>query len=332
MNPVICEVTRGSQVESVHRGSYVVVDADGAIVASAGEVTRPVYERSALKLLQALPLVESGAADAAGFGPRHLALACASNSGEPGHVAVCSEMLARIGCHEDDLECGPQWPADPRVAAEAIAERGGPCRIHNNCCGKHAGFLALARHLGAPTAHYVGPDHPVQREVRATVAAMTRTALDATCCGVDGCSAPTFAVPLLNFARAYAQIGTGIGLEPARAAAGRRLLDAAMAEHWLVAGTGRCCTHLMGLAPGHLFTKTGAEGCYVAVLPDEGLAIALKCDDGATRAAEALVAALVRRHGNFAADIAADLEERADRPVTDFNGREVGRQRAVLAA
>ena len=331
MNPIICEVTRGDRVESVHHGAYAVVDADGGVVASAGDVTRPVYERSALKLLQALPLVESGAADAAGFGQRHLALACASNSGEPGHVAVCSEMLAHIGCREDDLECGPQWPADPRVAAEAIAERGGPCGIHNNCCGKHAGFLAVARHMGVDTAHYIDPDHPVQREVRGVVAAMTRTPLDASCCGVDGCSAPTFAVPLLNFARAYAQIGTGIGLARERAAAGRRLLDAAMAEHWLVAGTGRCCTQLMGLAPGHLFAKTGAEGCYLAVLPDAGLAIALKCDDGATRAAEVLIAALLGRYGNFAADVQAELADKADRSVTDFNGRTVGRQRAVLA-
>ncbi|RAH97828.1 asparaginase [Acuticoccus sediminis] len=330
-NPIICEVTRGALVESLHRGAYVVVDSAGAVVAASGDIERPVYARSSMKMMQALPLVESGAADAAGFGVRALALAGASHSGEPGHVAMASEMLQRVGLTEDALGCGPQWPAEVRDMAALYATRGRPGRIHNNCSGKHAGFLATARHLGHDVATYLDPSNPVQREVKAAVEAVAGTVLDAGCCSIDGCSAPTFAMPLVSLAHAFARLGTGADLAPSRAEAARRLMEAAMAEPWLVAGTGRMCTELMALAPGRIYAKTGAEGVYVGAFPQAGLAVALKCDDGTTRASEALMAALVLRHAALPAEAAAQVAGMADRPVTDRNGAEVGRIRGVLA-
>ena len=330
-NPIICEVTRGALVESVHRGAYAVVDAGGRLVAGAGDIERPVFARSSTKLMQALPLVESGAADAFGFGARALALAGASHSGEAGHVAMANEMLQRAGLSEADLGCGPQWPAELRDASAVMMTRGKPGRIHNNCSGKHASFLATTRHIGADVASYLDPAHPLQAEVKALVGDLVGGALGGDCCSIDGCSAPTFAMPLAGLARGFARLATGTDLGPARAAAARRLMEAAMAEPWLVAGTGRACTLVMEAEPGAIYAKTGAEGVYVAAFPKAGVALALKCDDGATRASEALMAALAVRHGGLGEEAVRTIAALADRPVCDRNGNEVGRTRAVLA-
>ncbi|UOM34115.1 asparaginase [Acuticoccus sp. I52.16.1] len=330
-NPVICEVTRGGIVESVHRGAYAVVDGSGRVIAASGDVARPVFARSAMKLMQALVLVESGAADAAGFGTRALALAGASHSGEAGHVALAQEMLQRVGLTQDALGCGPQWPAEVRDAAAVLMSRGAPGRVHNNCSGKHAGFLATTRHLGADVATYLDPAHPVQRAAKAAVESLVGGVIAGDCCSIDGCSAPTFAMPLEGLARGFARLATGADLAPERAAAARRLMQAAMAEPWLVAGTGRLCTALMQAAPGHVYAKTGAEGVYVAAFPHCGVALALKCDDGGTRAAEALVAALTLRHGGLPDEAAASVAAMARRPVADRNGHVVGEIRGVVA-
>lgn len=327
-NPVIAEVTRGSRVESIHRGAFAVVDADGAVVAAAGDVERPVFARSALKLMQALPLVESGAADALEFDSRALALAAASHSGEPGHVATARAMLAAAGLAEDDLGCGPQWPRQDRDFVTLANGAGKPGRVHNNCSGKHAGFLCTCRHAGATTADYLDPSHPLQAEIRTIVGDLIGRPLEGDTCAVDGCSAPTFAVPLAGFALAFARLATGTTLPPVRTAAAGRLMAAAMAEPWHVAGTGRACTALMSLVPGRIYAKTGAEGVYVAALPREGIGIAMKCDDGSARAVEALLAALLARHLTDAPEAA--LAGLADTPVRDFNGTVVGAVRAVM--
>ena len=329
-NPVIAEVTRGGRLESRHRGRIVVVDADGDVLFAAGDVDEPTYPRSALKLLQALPLVESGAADALGFGDRELALACASHSSEPAHVDAVLSMLGAAGLGEGDLRCGAHWPLFRPDDLVAMARDGRtPGRAHNNCSGKHAGFLCACVHEGWPFADYLAPDSTVQREVRAVIEALTGAALSADRCGHDGCSAPTYAVPLADFARAFARCGAGRGLDPLRAAAARRLMAASMAEPHMVAGTGRMCTRLMAACGGRVYAKTGAEGVYVAAMPEAGIALALKCDDGATRAAEvALAAALLRALGE-AHDLSAVIAPFARKPVRDWNGAEVGVIRAV---
>jgi L-asparaginase II len=293
-NPVVVEVLRGTLVESRHRGAVAVSDADGATVLAIGDVATPIFPRSAVKTLQAIPLVESGAAAAYGFGDEELALACASHSGEPGHVAVVERMVAKAGLDAAALCCGVHWPMS-QAAAFALAKTSAPSALHNNCSGKHAGFLCDACAMCVDHVGYWRPEHPVQCEVRGVLEDFTGVALSDDCRAVDGCSVPTWAIPLQNLAHAFAKFGTGHGLSPERARAAARLRAACAQKPWHVAGTGRFCTEIMELFGARVFVKTGAEGVYCGALPELGFGIALKCDDGTGRAAQAIMAALIAR-------------------------------------
>ncbi len=292
-NPVLVEVTRGNRVESRHRGAIAIFDADGRSVFLAGNVDEAIFPRSAVKAIQALPLIESGAADAFGYGKRELALAQASHGGEPDHVAIAAVMLKAAGLDEGALDCGTQWPTHSASAAALSAAGEKPSALHNNCSGKHAGFLAVARHRGFSTEGYVKPDHPVQRLVRDALESLTGAAHLADDCGIDGCSIPTYAVPLTALATGFARFGNGQGLAPERAAAARRIFDAAIAEPFYFAGTGRFCTEAITATKGDALVKTGAEGVFCGTVPNAGLGIAIKCDDGASRAAETVMANLL---------------------------------------
>ncbi|MGA8693443.1 MAG: asparaginase, partial [Xanthobacteraceae bacterium] len=221
-NPVLVEVTRGPLVESRHRGAVAVSDAEGRSVFALGDVTAPVFPRSGVKALQALPLIEQGAADRFGLNDEELALACASHSGEAAHVAGVERMLTKAGLDPSDLRCGAHWPI-AQAAAAAVARSGAPSPLHNNCSGKHAGFLCVARALGADPADYWRPEHPVQRLVRSVLEDFTGAALGEACCAIDGCSVPTWAVPLHNLAQALATFGAGRGISAERARAAARL-------------------------------------------------------------------------------------------------------------
>ncbi|EKF58067.1 hypothetical protein QWE_15733 [Agrobacterium albertimagni AOL15] len=323
-NPVTVEVTRGQLVESRHRGMAVVIDAEGAIVFSAGDVDSGVFPRSACKAMQALPLVESGAADAYGFGNRELALACASHSGEPEHVATAAFMLKAAGRDASVLECGAHWSSHQSVLIDQVRTLEKPTALHNNCSGKHSGFVCTCCHTGDDPRGYAGFDHPLQEAIRAIMTDLTGAVLSRDNCGTDGCSIPTYAVPLTGLARGFGKLVTGKGLEPLRAAAARRLINACMAEPFYVAGTKRFCTKLMQVAPGRIFAKTGAEGVFCALLPDKGLSFAVKAEDGATRAAEAMIAALLARHFDADSEERAALMKLAHHGMTNWNGLSVG--------
>lgn len=330
-NPVLVEVLRGAIVESRHRGALAVADADGACLLALGDVDRPVFPRSAVKALQALPLVESGAADRFGLTDRELALACASHGGEPDHVATAQAMLARAGLDATALRCGAHAPIHAPSAAALYRAGAQPSALHNNCSGKHAAFLCLACALEADPQGYVEPDHPVQRQVKATIEGVTGVALTDDCRGIDGCSVPTWAVPLKPLAMAFARLGTGQGLAPDRAKAAARLRAACAAHPWHVAGTGRFCTEIMQRLGARAFVKGGAEGVYCGALPDAGLGLAVKCDDGGMRAAEVVTAALIARFGTLSEADRAALE-RFVRPVLrNWNGIAVGALRPAEA-
>jgi L-asparaginase II len=326
-NPVIAEVLRGGLVESRHRGAFAVTDADGTVVLAAGEVEAPIYPRSAIKALQAIALVESGAADRYGLAEPELAIACASHSGEPGHVAAVQSLLARAGLDTSALRCGVHPPIH-RPAAEALYRAGlEPAAVHNNCSGKHAGFLCLSCFLGGDAAGYCDPSHPVQRAVKAVIEEMSGFALTDAGRAIDGCSVPTWAVPLKNLATALARFGTGRGLSPQRAAASARLRAACAAHPWLVAGSGRFCTDVMQLVGARVFVKTGAEGVLCLSLPAEGLGVAIKCDDGASRAAEVVAAAVIARFARLSDTERQSLERFRRPPMRNWNGIAVGAMR-----
>lgn len=330
-NPVLVEVLRGDIVESVHRGAVAVFDADGKALFEIGDIDRPVFPRSAVKAIQALPLVESGAADAFGFGERELALACASHSGQPEHADLAQAMLERAGLGEQALECGAHWPSS-QEATIALARSGSePSQLHNNCSGKHSGFLAVCQHCGIDHHGYVAAGHGLQEMVRETMQEVTGFAHGPDNRGIDGCSIPTFAVPLRNLAKGFASMVSGQGLVKSRADAAQRLIKACMTHPFLVAGTNRADTRIMQAAPGRIFVKIGAEGVYCGVVPELGLGFALKCGDGASRSAEVAVSALLARLLKVDAQLSAALSDIANPILKNWQGTVVGGLRPTAA-
>lgn len=290
---VMVEVTRGGRVESVHRGHAVVCDAQGQVTWSLGDPAAIIYPRSSCKMIQALPLIESGAADAAGLGSEELALACASHQGAQIHSERITAWLDAQGLRDDDYRCGAETPRDARARDALIRAYGAPKQIHNNCSGKHAGFLTLARHLGAGP-DYVAPDHPVQLAIREAFEETTGEPSPGY--GIDGCSAPNFATSMTGLARSMARFAAAKPTGPARDRAMVRLREAMVAHPELVAGEGRACTELMRAMDG-VAIKTGAEGVFVAILPEQKLGVAVKITDGTTRASECAIAAILVRLG-----------------------------------
>lgn len=297
---LLAEVWRGERMESLHYGRVAVVDSRGRVLWSCGDIERPVYPRSTVKALLAIALVESGAAERLGLPHEALALACASHGGEPGHTAIAARMLARVGRTVGALECGTHWPThDPSARALAAAGEAA-CPLHNNCSGKHAGLVCLSCDAGQDPSGYIDPSHPVQQRVTRVLEEMTNARHAEENGAVDGCSMPTYAIPLVALARGYASFGSGVGLSADRQKA-TQILRQAVAEHpFVVAGTGRYDTTLMDALGLRAFVKMGAEGVMVASLPDEGLGIAIKTDDGANRAAEVAMSALIARFGGRA--------------------------------
>ena len=294
-NPVLVNVMRGLAVESRHRGAAVVVDADGDIVLSVGDIDAPVFPRSAVKAIQALPLIESGAADKFALTNMEIALACASHSGEARHVGTAAGMLKKAGLDAGALECGVHWPSSEKTA-RALAKSGGePSALHNNCSGKHSGFLCVCASQGMEPAGYVKAGHGMQEELRGCLEAMTGAAHTADNRGTDGCSIPTYAVPLRSLALAFARLGSQNSLAPERRKAAQRILAAIAEAPEMIAGEGRFDTTIMRIFGQKAMVKVGAEGVYCGTVPALGLGIAIKCDDGSFRAAELAMAAVLDR-------------------------------------
>lgn len=320
--PIAVLVRRGERVESEHRVAFAVADADGRLLQAAGDVERPVFPRSAVKPLQALPLIESGAADRFAVSPQEFALACASHGGEPEHVELVQAWLDRLGLDAAALECGAHPPTHGPSAERLIASGAHPTPLHNNCSGKHAGMITLARHLGVPVAGYSRADHPVQRLVAETLREITGMAV-LPAPAIDGCSIPTHPLPLARLAGAMAKFAHPQGLPEARAAACTRLRAAMTAHPHLVAGTERLCSEIMSVS-SDVLVKTGAEGVYVAGLPGRGLGLALKVEDGAGRAAQVAMLALLDALGGLDSGAAVALAERMRPPVRNHAGLVVG--------
>ncbi len=321
------EVRRGTIVESVHRVSVAVVDADGRLRARAGTPAQVTFARSAIKPFQALPLVEDGVLEHFGFGDRELALCCASHSGEPWHVETALSMLRRIGLDESMLACGPHPPFH-EPSARALVDAGRvPSRIHNNCSGKHSGMLALARRHGWPALGYEQILHPVQQRMLAVMSEWSKVARDEIGIGVDGCGVATFALPLEAMARAFGALAgaarRGIG-------GPERVLRAMGRYPEYIAGTGRLCTDLSRTVHGRIVAKVGAEGVYCAAVPGAELGVALKVEDGAWRAAEPALLSVLRALTLITDDEVGELDRFAEPVITNTRGERVGEVRAVI--
>jgi len=291
---IVAEVWRGAYLECVHRGHIAICNTNGDLLAGWGDPTAGVLPRSSCKMLQALPLIESGAAKRFGLGFEQLALSCASHKGAFIHTKRVSAWLDNLELSEKDLRCGGHMPTDEEAAKGLIC--GDHCfdQTHNNCSGKHTGFLTLNKHLGGGP-EYLEIDHPVQIAAKAAIEDMAGE--DSTGYAIDGCSAPNFGITIAGFARALARMADPSGLGPVRKDAAKTLI-AAMTKHpELVAGEGRACTELMRAMDGKVAIKTGAEGVFAAIIPELGLGVALKIEDGATRASECAITALLVRLG-----------------------------------
>ena len=336
MNPVLVEATRGGTRESAHRGAIAVVDADGSSVASLGDIERPIFPRSAVKVLQSLPLVASGAADELGLADEELAIACASHNGEPAHTEVVARMLARTGLDVEALECGAHWPYREPIQRQMAAAGIEPSALHNNCSGKHAGFLCLACRLAGGSDRrsyvrgYIGPGHPVMQAVTAALQAATGFDLARTARGTDGCSIPTYAIPLRHLAHAFARVGSGLGLAAGHAEAARRLRRAVARHPFMVGGTGRFDTRVIERLGERVFCKVGAEAVFCAAFPERGLGVAIKIDDGNNaRAAEVAMAAAIEAFVKLDDGDASFVRTLSDVALSNWNGIEVGRLRAT---
>ncbi|HUV32016.1 MAG TPA: asparaginase [Devosiaceae bacterium] len=331
-NPVLAEARRGGQVENLHRGAFCVAGADASVLASAGDIDRRIFPRSAVKSIQAMAVFRSGAVEKFKLGDEMLALACASHSGEARHVDGVRRFLAAIGLTEADLECGAHPPGNAEARRAWRASGAPPSAVFSNCSGKHAGMLAVASALGAPTAGYVRRDHPAQKLVRACVETVLEAPLADDFCGTDGCSIPTWGTPLRALAAGFARMATGQGMADADAAAARRIVGAATAHPFLVSGTDRLDTDAMTLFEGRLMLKGGAEGVYCGALRDTGTGFALKIDDGRMQAAEAIAAALIEALGSPGAAARSYLRSQSCVVLRNWRGMEVGEMSATELA
>lgn len=321
------EVWRGTCLESRHRVHVVVADGQGRLRASSGAASLLTFARSAIKPMQALPLVEGGVAERYDFSDAELAICCGSHNGEPRHVDAVRAMLRKIGADEDALACGAQVPLG-RIAAQELAEAGGqPGRIHNNCSGKHAGMLAMARFYGWPLMGYQAAEHPVQQRMLTEVSRWTGVPADDIPIALDGCGIITFALPLASLAGAFAAFAAAAR----RAEEGpTRVVQAMVRNPEYVAGADRLCTDLMRIADGRIFAKVGAEGVYCAGVPGAEIGIAIKVEDGATRASEPALIAVLKVLGLLSEEEVALLERYAEPDVLNTRDERVGTIRAAI--
>ena len=323
----LVEVRRGGTVESVHFGAIAVIDAEGRTVASVGDPAIPVVLRSTAKPVQVLPLLDAGGAEHFGFSEAEIAVMIGSHGGEPFHVEAVRSILKKAGLDEMVLQCGAHAPTHRPAALELRRLAQEPSALHNNCSGKHAGMLALAVHLGAPPATYLEPGHPVQTRIRARLEALAGMPPGTAATATDGCSAPTFTMPLGSLALLYARLAAGTGGNGAEDAVLRRAVAAMRLHPEMIAGTDRLCTELMRRGRGGLVAKIGAEGMYGLAFTREGqaLGIALKIADGeGQRARFSAALAALSQLGALTAGDAAELGGRFVGELRNHRGLRVG--------
>lgn len=326
----LVNVRRGGHVESLHRG-VAAVWRGNRLLAALGDPDRLTFYRSASKPLQALVGVHLGTADHYGIAPPELALAAGSHSGADVHVAAARAILHKAGVAESALGCGGHWSIDADVAQRQRSAQDRPTGVLSNCSGKHALMLAGAKHMGATLGDYLSPSHPLQQRIHGDVALFAGLPPERVAVTIDGCSAPTFALPLTAMARSIARLAEPSDVPEPQARAARRVLAAMLASPEMVAGEGRFDTELMRAGAGRFAAKGGAEGVHVVAVPSLGLGLAVKVDDGSDRGYRLVVIEILRRLGLLDAASAQSLGERqGQKTQKNFAGRAVGDLEVLL--
>lgn len=330
MSEVLVHVTRGGVVESRHWASLAVCDAEGKLVASAGSPDRITFWRSAAKPIQALPLVMGGGVKRFALSDSQLAVIAGSHCGEDAHIEAVQSILARIGLDEDELRCGAHMPYC-ESAAQALVKAGElPRAIHSNCSGKHAGMLALACLKEWPTRNYLEFDHPVQQTIMQALETVSGVSAAVMPLALDGCGAPTTALTLQAMATAYARLAMPSTLPSGYREAAQKV-SAAMRQHpHMTAGTGRFCTALMAATGGRVLAKAGAEGVVNLGLPGPGLGVAVKVEDGSSRAVAPLALEVLCRLGILTTEEAESLADLHRPVIRNCAGMPVGHIEAFI--
>jgi len=295
---------RGGEKENCHRAHAIVMDAHGGILESWGDITQVVCPRSSLKFIQALPLVETGAANALALNEAFLTLSCASHNGETEHCEKVGSWLSQLGLLDGDLECGGHWPIQREAEHELVQSQEKFCNVHNNCSGKHAGMLSVCKHMGWPLKGYTEAKHDLQLYIKNIISEMSDTPMDQIKTVIDGCSAPNYFLPFENIARMFSRFMSGHGLSDKRAQACQTLMRAVVRHPYLIAGKKRFCSDLVAASQGDLLGKVGAMGNFILLAPKAQKIIYAKIEDGNGVAVETVICALMKRF-----DLWSDLHE-----------------------
>lgn len=327
----LAEVTRGTLVENVHRGVYAVVDSAGQIIARGGDVNYISYLRSAAKPIQALPVVESGAADHLALTEEELAIITASHSGEEAHRSTVASLLRKIGVGVEALHCGTHTPFHRTTATQLLLNGMKPDVLHCSCSGKHSGMLALCRYKGWSFDSYYAPEHPVQRLMLSYISQITEEPEDKIVIGIDGCGVPVFGVPVYRMAYAYARLASPLSFSPERQTACRRVSGAMMKYPVLVAGTNRFCTDLMIAAEGRIMAKDGTDGVFCLGIPDKGWGIAVKVEDGSMRVLEPVIVSILEQLSILEPGQLARLEKYSRPEIKNYRQEIIGQMRSLLS-
>jgi L-asparaginase II len=318
-NPVLVEIYRNKVLESFHRGVVCVVDKDGEILYSEGDVNQVCYPRSAMKLLQALPLIELGGIEKFGFTLEEIAIMCGSHNAEPEHLRVVNSILSKIGLTKDALFCGPQYPSSKKDANALIKNDEKPQHIHNNCSGKHAGMLALCKLIDAPIDNYINPQHPAQKLIMDACAEMFEYEKEKMIVALDGCSAPIFSIPVYHQALSYKNIVHPIKFSEKRQHACKLIVDAISQYPFMIAGTKRYCTDMMQVCAPRIIGKTGAEGIFCLGLTEEKIGVCIKIDDGKMAPQYNVAQVFIKHTGIFTHAELAPLHHYQESEIINFN-------------
>ncbi len=320
--------TRGPVLESIHYGSVAVVDASGTLIASVGDPDRLTTLRSAAKPLHAMAVIETGAFDRFSGAPAELALIAGSHSGAPRHTDAVAGMLARARLSSQALQTGTHPPMDAATRQALTRSGEEPSALHHNCSGNHTGMLWACAHREWDEQTYVRPDHPLQRRVRSLVGVISDWPEMDIPIGIDGCTAPTFSLPLFSLATVFARLGSDERLSETHAAAARRVRGAMLEHPDMVGGAGRFDTDLMAAAGGRVLSKSGAEACHALASIEAGWGIAVKVEDGSARAAPVVVMEVLRQLGSLAPT--DSLTHHARPLVLDYRNEVVGEGRPLF--